>query len=58
MSRSKHLKALRRRADYLADVRLPRQRSPESLSYDLAELAALRWALRELGEATDREGRA
>ena len=41
---SKHMKMLKRRAQHLSD----RIKAKPGLSYDQSELAALRWAIKEL----------
>jgi hypothetical protein len=46
----KHLKMLKRRADHLAG----RIEDNPNLSYDQAELSALRWAVRELEKKHER----
>lgn len=47
---NRHLKALRRRLDYLTELLAedPEYATSPSSSYDRSEIAALRWALSQL----------
>jgi len=53
LSRAHHIRTLKRRLRHLVAVQITKSSSATAMAYNLAEANALRWVLKEIGEAPD-----